>query len=76
MLIIFCIYSVKLCSVRLTSCWWLVLVCSETKILLAGCGWLVFSERKVLLPGGLISQTNRAFVSQEAKTAVILGQRE
>jgi hypothetical protein len=33
-------------------CWWLVLVCSERKIVLAGCWWLVCSERKVLLAGG------------------------
>jgi hypothetical protein len=31
---------------------WLVLVCSERKVLLAGCWWLVCSERKVLLAGG------------------------
>jgi hypothetical protein len=39
-------------------CWnpsgsrWLVLVCSERKVLLVGCWWLVCSERKVLLAGG------------------------
>jgi hypothetical protein len=32
--------------------WWLVLICCERKGLLAGCWWLVCSERKVLLPGG------------------------
>jgi hypothetical protein len=32
--------------------WWLVLVCSERRVLLAGCWWLVCSERKVLLAGG------------------------
>jgi hypothetical protein len=32
--------------------WWLVLICSERKVLLAGCWWLVCSERKVLLAGG------------------------
>jgi hypothetical protein len=31
---------------------WLVLVCSERKVLLAGCWWLVCSERKVLLAAG------------------------
>jgi hypothetical protein len=31
---------------------WLVLICSERKVLLAGCWWLVCSERKVLLAGG------------------------
>jgi hypothetical protein len=29
--------------------WWLVLICAERKVLLAGCWWLVCSERKVLL---------------------------
>jgi hypothetical protein len=40
---------------RLTACsvgWWLVLVCSERRVLLTGCWWLVCSERKVLLAGG------------------------
>jgi hypothetical protein len=32
--------------------WWLVLVCSERKVLLAGCWWLICCERKVLLAGG------------------------
>jgi hypothetical protein len=32
--------------------WWLVLVCSERKVLLADCWWLVCCESKVLLPGG------------------------
>jgi hypothetical protein len=32
--------------------WWLVLICSERKVLLADCWWLVYSERKVLLAGG------------------------
>jgi hypothetical protein len=32
--------------------WWLVLICSERKVLLAGCWWLVCSERKVLLADG------------------------
>jgi hypothetical protein len=31
--------------------WWLVLICSERKVLLADCWWLVCSERKVLLAG-------------------------
>jgi hypothetical protein len=30
---------------------WLVLVCSERRVLLAVCWWLVCSERKVLLVG-------------------------
>jgi hypothetical protein len=32
--------------------WWLALVCSKRKVLLAGCWWLVCSKRKVLLAGG------------------------
>jgi hypothetical protein len=32
--------------------WWLVLVCSERKVLLADCWWLVCSERKISLAGG------------------------
>jgi hypothetical protein len=32
--------------------WWLVLVCSERKVLLADCWWLVCCESKVLLAGG------------------------
>jgi hypothetical protein len=31
---------------------WLVLVCSEIRVLVAGCWWLFCSERKVLLAGG------------------------
>jgi hypothetical protein len=31
---------------------WLVLICSERRVLLSGCWWLVCSERKVLLAGG------------------------
>jgi hypothetical protein len=31
---------------------WLVLVCSERKVLPTGCWWLIYSERKVLLAGG------------------------
>jgi hypothetical protein len=31
---------------------WLMLICSERKILLAGCWWLICSKRKVLLAGG------------------------
>jgi hypothetical protein len=38
--------------VRLAGGWWLVLVCSERRVLLAVCWWLVCCERKVLLPGG------------------------
>jgi hypothetical protein len=38
--------------VRLAGGWWLVLISSERRVLLAGCWWLVRSERKVLLPGG------------------------
>jgi hypothetical protein len=29
--------------------WWLVLICSEIKVLLTGCWWLVCFERKILL---------------------------
>jgi hypothetical protein len=36
----------------LTGGWWLMLVCSEIKELLAGCWWLVCSERKVLMASG------------------------
>jgi hypothetical protein len=39
--------------VRLADGWWLMLICSERKVLLASCWWLlVCSERKVLLDGG------------------------
>jgi hypothetical protein len=38
--------------VRLAANWWLVLVCFDRKILLAGCWWLICYERKVLLAGG------------------------
>jgi hypothetical protein len=38
--------------VRLAGGWWLMLICSERKVLLADCCWLVCSERKVLLAGG------------------------
>jgi hypothetical protein len=31
--------------------WWLVLICSEEKILLVGCWRMICSERKVLLAG-------------------------
>jgi hypothetical protein len=31
---------------------WLVLICSERKVLLTACWWLVCYERKVLLAGG------------------------
>jgi hypothetical protein len=35
-----------------TACFaWLVLICCERKVLLAGCWWLVCFERKVLLAG-------------------------
>jgi hypothetical protein len=40
---------------NMTACsfgWWLVLVCSERKVLLGGCWWLICSERKVVLSGG------------------------
>jgi hypothetical protein len=40
--------------------WWLVLICSERKVLLADCWWLVCSERKVLAGWWLISRTNMA----------------
>jgi hypothetical protein len=32
--------------------WWLVLICSERKVLLDGCWWLICSERKILLADG------------------------
>jgi hypothetical protein len=32
--------------------WWLVQICSERKVLLTDCWWLVCSQRKVLLAGG------------------------
>jgi hypothetical protein len=32
--------------------WWLMLICSERKVLLVGCWWMVCSERRVLLTGG------------------------
>jgi hypothetical protein len=38
--------------VRLAGGSWLVLICSERKVLLADCWWLVCFERKVLLAGG------------------------
>jgi hypothetical protein len=38
--------------VRFAGGWWLMLVCSVRKLLLAGCWWLICSERKVLLAGG------------------------
>jgi hypothetical protein len=38
--------------VRLAGGWWLVLICSERKVLLAGCWWPVCCERKLLLSGG------------------------
>jgi hypothetical protein len=44
-----------MCSFGPTACsfgWWLVLVCSEGKVLLVGCWWLIYFERKVLLAGG------------------------
>jgi hypothetical protein len=44
--------GINLEPVRLAGGWWLVLVCSERRVLLAGCWWLVCAERKVLLAGG------------------------
>jgi hypothetical protein len=38
--------------VRLAGGWWLVLIYSERKVLLADYWWLVCSERKVLLADG------------------------
>jgi hypothetical protein len=35
-----------------TAGWWLVLIFSERKVLLADCWWLVCFETKVLLAGG------------------------
>jgi hypothetical protein len=47
--------------VRLAGGRWLVLVCSERKVLLAGCWWLICSERKLPLAGWwLISRTDGA----------------
>jgi hypothetical protein len=42
----------RLWPVRLAGGRWVVLICSEIKVLLAGCWWLVCSEGKVLLTGG------------------------
>jgi hypothetical protein len=38
---------------------WLVLICSKKKVLLAGCWWLVCSERKSTVGWWLISRTNK-----------------
>jgi hypothetical protein len=38
--------------VRLAGGRWLILICSERKVLLAGCWWLICSEGKVLLAVG------------------------
>jgi hypothetical protein len=47
-----CIILSCMQPVRLACGWWLILICSEIKVLLADCWWLVCSERKVLLAGG------------------------
>jgi hypothetical protein len=39
------------CTVRLAGSLWLVLICSERKVLLTGCCWLVCSDKQVLLVG-------------------------
>jgi hypothetical protein len=40
--------------------WWPVLICSERKVLSAGCWWLICSERKVLLASGWLAKRNRS----------------
>jgi hypothetical protein len=44
-------YKVRIQLVRLAGGRWLVLVCSERKVILVGCWWMVCSERKVLPTG-------------------------
>jgi hypothetical protein len=46
--------------------WWLVLVCSERKVLLAGCGWLLVADsfwEKSTAGWWLISRANRLFAA-------------
>jgi hypothetical protein len=45
-----------------------VLVCPETKILLAGCWWLVCCERKVLLARGSNEQAQACMVQHTILT--------
>jgi hypothetical protein len=49
-------------SVRLAGGWWLVLICSERRVLLAGCGWLLVADsfrEKSTAGWWLISRANR-----------------
>jgi hypothetical protein len=51
--------------VRLAGGWWLVLVCSKRRVLLAGSGWLLVAglfREKSTVGWWLISQANRAIV--------------
>jgi hypothetical protein len=51
--------------VRLAGGWWLVLVCSEIRVLLAGCGWLLVAGsfwEKSTAGWWLISRANRLLV--------------
>jgi hypothetical protein len=60
---------------RLTTCsfgWWLVLVCSERKVLLAGCWWLVCYERKVLVADKPSEQSVKVLCPM-ASAATIIG---
>jgi hypothetical protein len=43
--------------------WWPMLIYSERKVLLAGCWWLIYSERKDIAGWWLISQTNRLLIN-------------
>jgi hypothetical protein len=54
--------SKDLQPVRLAGGWWLVLVCSERRVLLAGCGWLLVAGsfwEKSTAGWWLISRANR-----------------
>jgi hypothetical protein len=51
--------------VRLSGGWWLVLVCSERRVLLASCGWLLVADsfwEKSTAGWWLISRANRLVV--------------
>jgi hypothetical protein len=56
---------VRICPVRLAGGWWLVLICSEKKVLLADCWCLVYSERNTA-GWWLISQTIRVWIFGES----------
>jgi DNA topoisomerase-2 len=43
--------------------WWLMLICSKRRVLLASCWWLICSERKVPLPGGWETKRTRLLFS-------------